>query len=246
MIKNRDNQKLSLDNFEGPLDLLLHLIRKKELDILEVSLVQVADQYVEFVNSQEVIDLDETSDYLLLASQLIDIKTKSLLKTDVFIERDAFEEEKENLLERLIQYEKFKILSEGLNEVYESASRFEKLDDDFISYIETESERVTKLVSKGAKDLEKAMRNIMLSLENKDTKQTTLRVKRKSAEQIKGEILEEIEAGDTTFLSVLQEYNFYYVALALLVILEMSKNGEIFIIQKEDYSDIEIRRINGK
>ncbi len=246
MIKNRDNQKLSIDNFEGPLDLLLHLIRKKELDILEVSLVQVADQYVEFVNSQEVIDLDETSDYLLLASQLIDIKTKSLLKTDVFIERDSFEEEKENLLERLIQYEKYKILSEGLNEVYESASRFEKLDDDFISYIETESERVTKLVSKGAKDLEKAMRNIMLSLENKDTKQTTLRVKRKSAEQIKGEILEEIEAGDTTFLSVLQEYNFYYVALALLVILEMSKNGEIFIIQKEDYSDIEIRRINGK
>ncbi len=246
MIKNRENQKLTIDNFEGPLDLLLHLIRKRQLDILEISLVQVADQYVDFVNSQEVIDLDETSDYLLLASQLIDIKTKSLLKTDVFIEKDIFEEEKENLLERLIQYEKYKILSEGLNEVYENASRFEKLDDDFISYVETESERVTKLVSKGAKDLEKAMRNIMLSLENKDGKQTTLRVKRKSAEQIKSEMIEEINAGDTTFLSVLQEYNYYYVALALLVILEMSKNGEIFIVQKEDYSDIEIRRINGK
>ncbi len=244
MIKNRDNQSLSLDNFEGPLDLLLDLIRKKKMDILEISLIEVADQYVDFVNSQAILDLDETSDYLLLASQLIDIKTKSLLKTDVFIERDVFEEEKENLLERLVKYEKFKILSEGLNEVYESASRFEKLDDDFISYIETESERVTKLVSKGPKDLEKAMRNIMLSLESKDNKQTTLRVKRKSAEQIKKELMEEINAGDTTFLSVLQEYNYYYVALALLVILEMSKNGEIFIIQKDDYSDIEIRRLN--
>lgn len=246
MIKNRENQKLTIDNFEGPLDLLLHLIRKKKLDILEISLVQIADQYVEFVNSQAIIDLDETSDYLVLASQLIDIKTKSLLKTDVFIEKDIFEEEKENLLERLVQYEKFKLLSEGLNKVYEGASRFEKLEDDFVSYIETESERVTKLVSKGPKDLEKAMRNIMLSLENKDTKQTTLRVKRKSAEQIKSEIIEEIESGDTTFLSVLQEYNFYYVALALLVILEMSKNGEIFIVQNDDYSDIEIRRIHGK
>ncbi len=246
MIKNRENQSLTLDNFEGPLDLLLHLIRKKQLDILEVSLVAVADQYVDFVNSQAVIDLDETSDFLLLASQLIDIKTKSLLKTDVFIEKDAFEEEKENLLERLIQYEKYKILSEGLKDVYENASRFEKLDDDFISYIETESERVTKLVSKGSKDLEKAMKNIMLSLENKDNKQTTLRVKRKSAEQVKAEILEVIEEGDTTFISVLQEYNYYYIALALLVILEMSKNGEIFIIQNEDYSDIEIRRLNGK
>ncbi len=244
MIKNRDNQNLSIDNFEGPLDLLLDLIRKKKMDILEISLIEVADQYVDYVNSQAILDLDETSDYLLLASQLIDIKTKSLLKTDVFIERDVFEDEKENLLERLVKYEKFKILSEGLNEVYESASRFEKLDDDFISYIETESERVTKLVSKGPKDLEKAMRNIMLSLENKDNKQTTLRVKRKSAEQIKTELMEEINAGDTTFLSVLQEYNYYYVALALLVILEMSKNGEIFIVQKDDYSDIEIRRLN--
>ncbi len=246
MIKKRDNQTLTIDNFEGPLDLLLHLIRKKQLDILEVSLVQVADNYVEFVNSQDIIDLDETSDYLLLASQLIDIKTKSLLKTDVFIEKDIFEEEKENLLERLVNYEKYKILSEGLNEVYENASRFEKLDDDFISYVETESERITRLVSKGSKDLEKAMKNIMLSLENKDNKQTTLRVKRKSADQIKSELMEEINSGDTTFLSVLQEYSYYYVALALLVILEMSKNGEIFIIQKEDYSDIEIRRIHGK
>ncbi len=246
MIKNRENQSLTLDNFEGPLDLLLHLIRKKQLDILEVSLIAVADQYVDFVNSQEVIDLDETSDFLLLASQLIDIKTKSLLKTDVFIERDSFEEEKENLLERLIQYEKYKILSEGLNDVYENASRFEKLDDDFISYIETESERITKLVSKGSKDLEKAMKNIMLSLENKDSKQTTLRVKRKSAEQVKAEIVEVINEGDTTFLSVLQEYSYYYIALALLVILEMSKNEEIFIVQKDDYSDIEIRRLHGK
>ncbi len=246
MIKNRENQSLTLGNFEGPLDLLLHLIRKKQLDILEISLVEVADQYVDFVNSQEIIDLDETSDYLLLASQLIDIKTKSLLKTDVFIDKDPFEEEKENLLERLIQYEKYKILSDGLKNVYENASRFEKLDDDFITYVETESERVTKLVSKGSKDLERAMRNIMLSLENKESKQTTLRVKRKSAEQIKSEIIEVINEGDTTFLSVLQEYSYYYVALALLVILEMSKNEEIFIIQKEDYSDIEIRRINGK
>ncbi len=245
MIKQKENQSLTLDNFEGPLDLLLHLIRKKQMDILEISLVQVADQYVEFVNSQTTIDLDETSDYLLLASQLIDIKTKSLLKTDVFIEKDIFEEEKENLLERLVNYEKYKLLSEGLNEVYENASRFEKLDDDFIAYIETESERITKLVSKGSKDLERAMKNIMLSLENKDGKQTTLRVKRKSAEQIKTELMEEINQGDTTFLSILQEYSYYYVALALLVILEMSKNGEVFIIQKEDYSDIEIRRLHG-
>ncbi|XP_076037875.1 segregation and condensation protein A-like [Oratosquilla oratoria] len=245
MIKRKE-QNLTLENFEGPLDLLLHLIRKKKLDILEVSLVEVADQYIDFVHSQDVINLDETSDYLLLASQLIDIKTKSLMKNDIFLEKDLYEDEKENLLERLIAYEKFKLLSEGLNEVYEGASRFEKLEDDFIPFVEMEGERITKLVSKGRKDLERAMRNIMISLENKEGRQTTLRVKRMSAEQIKAGLVEKLDEGDTTFISILSNNTYYYIALALLVLLEMSKNGEITLIQKDDFSDIEVRRIHGK
>ncbi len=245
MIK-KNEQKLTLDNFEGPLDLLLHLIRSKKMDILELSLIEVADQYVEFVYSQEIINLDETSDYLLLSSQLIDIKTKSLMKTDIFLENDSYEEEKENLLERLIKYEKIKNMAEGLSDVYDSAHRFEKLDDDFIPYLETEGERLTQLVSRGRRDLEKAMRNIMLKLENKDSKQTTLRVKRLSAEQIRDQIVKQLEDGDTTFLSLLQQQTHYYVALALLVLLEMSKNAEIILVQKEDYSDIEVRRISNE
>lgn len=245
MIKKKE-QKVTLGDFEGPLDLLLHLIRKKQLDILEISLVDVADQYVEFVYSQETINLDETSDYLLLASQLIDIKTKSLMKTDIFIEKDIYEDEKENLLERLIAYEKIKLLSDNLAETYDNASRFEKLEDDFIPFLETESERLVTLVSKGRKDLEKAMRNIMLRLENKDTKQTTLRVKRLSAEQIKKQIVAELEGGDSTFYNLLQNNTHYYIALALLVLLEMAKNEEVFIIQNDDYTDIEVRRINNE
>ncbi len=246
MIK-KNGQKLTLDNFEGPLDLLLHLIRNKKLDILELSLVEVADQYIEFVHSQDIINLDETSDYLLLASQLIDIKTKSLMKTDIFIDRDIYEGEKENLLERLIAYEKIKKLSEGLGGVFSEAHRFEKLEDDFIPFMENEGERLTQLVSKGRKDLEKSMRNIMLKLENKDAKQTTLRVKRLSAEHIKQQIVEILNDGDTTFLNLLQQQTYYYIALALLVLLEMAKNDEVALLQKEDYSDIEVRRIsNGK
>lgn len=245
MIK-RIEQKLTLDNFEGPLDLLLHLIRKKKLDILEVSLVEIANQYIDFVYSQEVINLDETSDYLLLASQLIDIKTKSLMKIDMFTETDYYEDEKENLIERLIAYEKIRILSEGLNETYEKSSRFEKLDDDFIPYIESEGERIIQLVSKGRQDLEKSMRNIMLNLENKDGKQTTLRVKRLSANQIKIMIENILLNGDTTFTSLLTQNSYYFIALVLLVLLDMSKNEEVVLIQKNDFGDIEVRRINEK
>ncbi len=239
-------QKLTLSNFEGPFDLLLHLIRKKKLDIFEISLIEVADQYVEFVYSQEVIDLDLTSEYLLVASQLIDIKSKSLLKSEIFIDDDEFEEEKENLLEKLINYEKIKILSTELGEAYESSPRFEKLEDDFIPYIENEGARLTKLVSRGRKDLERALRNIMLTLENKKVMKTTLRIKRKSAEQIKSEIVSILNDGDTTFISLIQDNTYYYIALSLLILLEMSKNEEIILIQKEDFSDIEVRRIYGK
>ncbi len=239
-------QKLTLSNFEGPFDLLLHLIRKKKLDIFEISLIEVADQYVEFVYSQEVIDLDLTSEYLLVASQLIDIKSKSLLKSEIFIDDDEFEEEKENLLEKLINYEKIKILSTELGEAYESSPRFEKLEDDFIPYIENEGARLTKLVSRGRKDLERALRNIMLTLENKKIMKTTLRIKRKSAEQIKSEIVSILNDGDTTFISLIQDNTYYYIALSLLILLEMSKNEEIILIQKEDFSDIEVRRIYGK
>lgn len=243
---NKTEQKVQLRDFEGPLDLLLHLIRSKKLDILEISLVEVANQYVEFVYSQKQIDLDETSDYLLLASQLIDIKTKSLMKTDIFIEKDIYEEEKENLLERLIAYEKLKLMSEKLGKVYDNASRFEKLEDDFVPFLETESERLVKLVSKGRKDLEKAMRNIMLRLENKEGQATTLRVKRLSAEQIKNQLMETLDEGDTTFYTLLKQNTHYYIALSLLVLLEMAKNEEVFIVQNEDCTDIEVRRLNNE
>lgn len=246
MIIRRNEQKLTLENFEGPLDLLLFLIKSKKMDVLEVSLVQVANQYVDFVHSQEIINLDETSDYLLLASQLIDIKTKSLMKTEIFIEKDLYEGEKENLLERLIAYEKLKIMSEGLKEIYDNSSRFEKIDDDFIPYIENDGEWITRLVSKGRQDLEKAMKNIIFALQNKGGRQTTLRVKRLSAEQIKTQLLKILDEGDTTFISLLKNNTHYYIALALLVLLEMSKNGEIILKQREDFGDIEVRRIHGK
>ncbi|NQX83285.1 MAG: segregation/condensation protein A [Mycoplasmataceae bacterium] len=246
MINKRKEQNLTLDNFEGPLDLLLHLIRSKKMNILEISLIKISDQYVDFVYSQVVINLDQTSDYLLMAAQLIDIKSKSLMKTEFFIEKDLYEEEKESLLEKLIAYEKLEKLSKKLSNVYENSPRFEKLEDDFIPFVENEGERITNLVSKGRKDLEKSMLNIMISLENKDNKQTTLRVKRLSAEQIKFQLVEILNRGDTTFINILRNNTYYYIALALLVLLEMSKNGELILIQKKDFSDIEIRRTNGK
>lgn len=251
MIKDKidSKQNLTLENFEGPLDLLLHLIRKRKLDILEISLVEVANQYVDFVYSQEIINLDETSDYLLLASQLINIKTKSLLRTDVFKEKDENDDEKKDLIDQLIQYEKYKILSEDMKKIFDKTSAiFEKEEDEFVDYLEKQGDKTIRIISNGTEDIEKAMESLLELKRNrsKESKITSLRITRKSAEQIKQELLESIKKGSETFFDSLQSKNYYYIALALLVILEMAKNGEVKIEQQNDFREISIRSLNEK
>jgi len=244
MIKK--DMQFKLDNFEGPLDLLLHMIRSKQLDLLELSLVKVADQYIEFINKADKLNLDEASEYLLIASQLVEMKSKHLMKTEIFQEPSEYEEDTENLIDRLVEYERYKKASSEIENLYEKASRYEKIEDDFIGFIEEDGERVIKLVSKETDDLIKAMKNMMIRLENKKPLETKLQFKRISAEQRREQVEKELETnGDTTFISLIGEnVNHYFIAITLLVLLEMANAGIITIIQNESYDDIEIRRLS--
>jgi segregation and condensation protein A len=156
MVRNVE-KTFQLDNFEGPLDLLLHMIREKKMDLLEISLINIADQFVDYVQAAQRINLDVASEYLLIASQLVDMKSKHMLKTDIFQEKSEFEvSDEENLLERLIQYERYKKMSFELNELYENAPGYEKLEDDFIPYVEEEGERIVNILTNGNNDFERA------------------------------------------------------------------------------------------
>ncbi|MCF7870619.1 MAG: segregation/condensation protein A [Candidatus Omnitrophica bacterium] len=99
--------KLKLDIFEGPLDLLLYLIKKNHLEISDISITQVVDQYLQFLEFMKLLDLTVASEYLLMAANLISIKSKSVLPK----EEEEPQEEEENadlLVKRLLEYEKFK------------------------------------------------------------------------------------------------------------------------------------------
>ncbi len=236
-------KNFTLENFEGPLDLLLHLIREKKLNLLEISLVKVADQFIEFVIKNKNFNLDIASEYLLIASQLIDMKSKFLMKSEIFTEPSVYDDiDQENLLERLIIYEKFKKLSDGLLDVYHNAPGFEKLDDDFIPYMEEEGERIISLISNGTPDLIKAWKNIVVRLENTKPLETRLKVRKISIEQRKKELEEIIEKRDTTFLSIIDNPSKYYMAITLLVLLELSNEGRVILVQTNENTDIEIRR----
>ena len=118
---------IRLDNFEGPLDLLCHLVDKNKMDINEVSISQITDQYIEYINAMQELNLDITSEFLVMASTLVYLKSKSLLPKQVEDEAELTEEE---LIHRIIEYKKYKEISKKLREYFEIYSkRFYKIPD---------------------------------------------------------------------------------------------------------------------
>ena len=118
---------LKLDNFEGPLDLLVYLIDKNKMDIYEVKLSDIADQYVNYLKQQEELNLEIASEFVVMASTLLLLKSKSLLPKNVEDEAELTEEE---LLRRIIEYKKYKEISKLFKEnINEYSKRFFKLPD---------------------------------------------------------------------------------------------------------------------
>ena len=118
---------LKLENFEGPLDLLLHLIDKNKMDIYDVKLSDITDQYIEYINEMEAQNLDITSEFLVIASTLVYLKSKELLPKEAEDESELTEEE---LLNRIIEYKKYKDISQKLKIYYlENSKHFYKLPE---------------------------------------------------------------------------------------------------------------------
>lgn len=118
---------IKLDNFEGPLDLLCHLVDKNKMDINEVNITKITDQYIEYINAMKEMNLDVTSEFVLMASTLLYIKSKSLLPKQVEDEGELTEEE---LIARIIEYKKYKEISKKLKEYFlENSKRFFKLPE---------------------------------------------------------------------------------------------------------------------
>ena len=104
---------IKIDNFEGPLDLLCHLIDKNKMNIYDINLSEITDQYIEYIKSMEAMNLEVTSEFLIMASTLLYLKSKSLLPKQVEEEKELTEEE---LLRRIIEYKKYKEITKKMKE----------------------------------------------------------------------------------------------------------------------------------
>jgi segregation and condensation protein A len=125
---NSKNYELQLTNFEGPLDLLLYLIEKNKMDIYQVKIDEIADQYIDFLNESQKLNLEIASEFLVMASTLLLIKSKGLLPKTVEDEAELTEEE---LLRRIIEYKKYKEITKVFKDRLEEFSKrvYKKPDD---------------------------------------------------------------------------------------------------------------------
>ncbi len=111
---------IKINNFEGPLDLLCHLIDQNKIDIYDIKISEIADQYIDYINKMEEANLEITSEFLVMASTLLYIKSKGLLPSEVENEEELTEEQ---LIERIIEYKKYKDITSKLKENYQEFSK---------------------------------------------------------------------------------------------------------------------------
>jgi segregation and condensation protein A len=108
------NYRLRLDIFEGPLDLLLFLIKKNDIDIKDIPIVEITDQYLQYIELMKVLDLDVVGDFLVMAATLMQIKSKMLLPPDPAEVEQEEEDPRDELVRRLQEYQKFKEIADEL------------------------------------------------------------------------------------------------------------------------------------
>ena len=153
------NNILHLSSFEGPLDLLLHLISKNEIDIYDIPIVEITKQYLDYIYNLNDLDMEVASEFVVMASTLLEIKSKMLLPVEV----DENEEEidpREDLVARLIEYKAFKELTKELKESEKIYNSTVTKDPEY--YSEIKEEYVVEDIDLTL--LSKALRSILINI----------------------------------------------------------------------------------
>jgi len=225
---------LKINDFEGPLDLLLHLIKEAKMSIFDFSVEEIVKNYLDFINKMQQINLTVASSYLVMASELIELKSKMLLPRH---EEEEEEDPKEELINRLIEYQKYKEMTEMFKALEEKRKEiFTKLPENLTEYIDNKplnnsNLTVDDLINAFSKFLERQKENVVL--ETKITK------KEITVEERKKDIKEKIfKRGRMKFFEFFDILNREYVVVTFLAVLEMVRKNEINIIQENNFDDI--------
>ena len=225
---------IKLDDFEGPLDLLLHLIKQSDIDIVDISIFDITNQYLKYIHAMKDMNLNVSSEYLVMAAELIEMKSRILLPQTA---TDEEEDPREELIDRLTEYRKYKeaahefnsleverkkVFTRSPNDLEEFKSKELVIDDDitlndllnaFSNFIER-------------KALDRPLNTVVTSKEYSVNKRN---------KQIKQILLEKKEV---SFEELFDVYNKGYIVVTFLSILDLAKKKELKIKQKSNFNKI--------
>ncbi len=236
---------IKIENFEGPLDLLLTLIDKNKMDIYDIKISEIADQYIEFINKAEEMNLEIASEFLIMASTLLYIKSKGLLPKQVEDEEELTEEQ---LIARIIEYKRYKEITKRLKENYINFSnRLFKVQEN----IELPKQKLEKEYTKELMpELYKSIieRNkVRLNQNAENIKKIAISDTYTVASKVKEMFKELLRKPRFVFnkMYTLSKCNKVEVVTAFSGLLELTRRDKVTATQEEIFGDIVVERSRG-
>jgi len=234
--------QIVLDSFEGPLDLLYQLVKENEIDISEISLAKITDQYLSYINQMQKFDIDLAGEFLIIAAELIEIKIKALLPKD-----DEEDEESEHeLIARLKEYELFKNIASLLKEWEEEAGTryrckvdIEELMPEVMQVeLEIKADELKNLVVMALEAEKEREREVRVNPKLEYLKEEKFDISSRIKDMLKN--IRKVNA-EISFYNLLQEENNQLeIVVTLLALLELMKRKRIKVVQQDNFADIKI------
>lgn len=240
-----DKYVVTIDNFDGPLDLLLHLIKEQDIDIYDIKIEDITKQYLDYIRHMKELNLEIASEYLVIASELIEMKSKMLLPKKKEKEDDDYEEDpRELLIERLLAYKRYKEVTSEFKDLELTRKMVFTREPDNLNRYVKEDENSEEL---GVADLIDAFNNLLKRKELDKPIATKITKKELSVTEKVNKIKnilrnkKKINFEDIFEVSTKEE-----VIISFLSVLEMVKKDEILLTQEGNFKNIVISLKEGE
>ena len=231
---------ITINDFEGPLDLLLHLVKTSKMDIYEINTSYIIEEYLKYISEMQDLNIDVASEYLVMSAELIHLKSKMLINIDdEEHEDDEFTiSSEEELKQRLIDYDKYK----------KSTESFRKLEENRKEYLTRSPENIMEYAKSikydhdlSIEDLISAFLEYKKRIEKEKPLETKITRKELSIKERIRSIRNILKTKKKIeFTELFESFRKDYVVVTFLSILNMSKNNEIILSQKDNFSPIMI------
>lgn len=232
------NYKITINDFEGPMDLLLHLIKKQDMDIREVSIEEITKQYLDFINEMEEMNLNIASEYLIMAAELIELKSSILLPKKEIIDELEEEDPRENLINRLIEYKKYKEITSEFKDLEGLRKKYYTKGVENLSEYRNEDEELD-LGDIDLNTLVDAFSKFLIRKEDEKPLNTKISRKEYSVDERCKEIRNILKKKkNINFEELFELHTKEYIIVTFLSVLSLAKNHELNIKQDDNFDKI--------